>query len=705
MHPDIRQYAEWGYHLVPWLNRSDSSPRPLIKGWQTVKPSIESVEDFASRWPLADWAIVPKGAIVLDLENKNGKDGMLDLDGLCQAHGISSTDDLIGNCPVSSTPSGGFHVWFRLPEGSSLVGGFYLRDGIEIKGGNGSAHVPPSMARSWIRPLVPLADIPEAPGWLMAELFAAKKEKREATPFKAAKIANGHRRDFLLSCAGKMRQDFAMGESELKAALIAIRNARCEDPETMTDDEVGSIAADYAGKECTDTFALAIAGDPIAQCAISFFGKQIQVAPPEPEKPVAGDGLTLDDDFCRPTKMIATWLDWYRQKCVMEQPELALLSIITSISALVGRDYTWHDSQANLYSICLGGTGVGKEAVKRVCEEVIEQSGLGFMLGTGTFASDAGMFRELAANPEILWINDEFQVFVSQLALMNAPTYVKSIERIVTEGYTGKISGRSLKIEQHDNIKDPYPVILALSQPETFWKAMTPRMVESGFLGRFLILSARPLKMTGDGGARSRLLPPDELIDLIKPGIAGRTIVAARSGVAAQRKQMRSTDEADDLLMKLRRDEKSRRASMDEASFGAKMAARSLEKAIRVAMCYAWSENPVDPCVTEEGLEWAVKFVRYCDERMTESMEANTACNPYEQALKQIKAMIAASGTSGMTKSILVSKTSHVSGTARDDMIKSLLTSDFIAECKRPSKRGPPTTFYIMKEYANECQS
>jgi hypothetical protein len=699
MNPDVRQYAEWGYHLVPWYNRNASHPKPLIQGWQDDKPSVESVAEFAERWPECDWAIVPKGAIVLDLENKNGKNGMDDLRILCEEHGVN-VDELISAYPMSSTPNNGFHLWMRLSEGSNLTGGFYLRSGIEIKGGQSSAHVPPSVGRSWVRPLVEQSEIPCVPTWMMVELFKAKQTKKQVTSFSVAKISNGHRRDWLLSCAGKIRQDFAATDQELRGILKVLRDTRCEDPHTLTDDEVHAIADDYAEKLCDNTHALAIAGDPVAQHAIKMFAPRVAVV--EESKRVVEAGKYLDEKFVRPTPMIAAWMDWYHEKCVMEQPELALLSILTAVSAMIGRSYTWKDSQANIYSLCLGGTGVGKEMVKRVSVEMLEQSGLGFMIGSGSFASDAGMLREMSTNPEIFWPNDEFQTFVSQLALIQAPPYVKSIERVLTEGYTGSISGRALKTEQHDDIKDPYPVILALSQPETFWKAMNLRMVESGFLGRFLILSARPLRDSGDGNAKLKMLPPEELVETVKRGVAGKSALTARAeaGSAATRIPMGSTPEADELFTRLRREDKTRRAEMDESSFAAKMAARTLEKAIRVAMCYAWTENPETPVVSEKALAWAVEFVRYCDRRMIESMEQNTAGNPYEQALKKVKAMIAASSVNGVGKHTIVSKTTEISDTTRDDILRSLVAANTVVETRKVGpKGGRPVVRYTLKEY------
>ena len=50
MKPEIDQYVEWGYHLVPYYNRNASTIKPLIAGWNgPTAPSRESVEEFSTK--------------------------------------------------------------------------------------------------------------------------------------------------------------------------------------------------------------------------------------------------------------------------------------------------------------------------------------------------------------------------------------------------------------------------------------------------------------------------------------------------------------------------------------------------------------------------------------------------------------------------------------------------------------------------------
>jgi len=57
----------------------------------------------------------------------------------------------------------------------------------------------------------------------------------------------------LCSVAGKLRGSLGFDEEELFAALIAVRDRRCEDPASFTDEEVRGLARDFSKKETNES--------------------------------------------------------------------------------------------------------------------------------------------------------------------------------------------------------------------------------------------------------------------------------------------------------------------------------------------------------------------------------------------------------------------------------------------------------------------
>lgn len=227
---------QWGYHLVPWQR----NPRkPLIKGW--LEKRVDPTGFLRAYGDELDWAIVPdQGVVVLDVEMKGGLDGVTDLEKLW----IPSEE---WDCPETMTKNGGFHLWFREPDGAGLVGGHHLRPGVEAKAINGSVHVPPSVGYITVTDLVRPEDLPVLPDVLVDAWRKSYKVPGQAKTYAVEVYAAGERRARLCSMAGRLRAA-GLTYPELVASLLSVRDTRCADPSSFDDNEVIGIAKDYANR-------------------------------------------------------------------------------------------------------------------------------------------------------------------------------------------------------------------------------------------------------------------------------------------------------------------------------------------------------------------------------------------------------------------------------------------------------------------------
>lgn len=229
----ITDLAAMGYWLVPW---SRSPRKPLTQGWLTEKPN--ALGFLRAYGEDIDWAIVPTDTVVLDLEMKNGLDGLADI----QEFGA------VVPGAITQTKSNGFHYWFRQPPGQVLVGGHHIRPGIEAKAINGSVHIPPSAGYATVSPLVAPESLPILPDCLIdAWVQSAKTKTTHDGSYRAELYPVGERRARLCSMAGRLR-NAGLTEPELVASLLAVRDARCEGSDRPSDADVIRIAKDYAQK-------------------------------------------------------------------------------------------------------------------------------------------------------------------------------------------------------------------------------------------------------------------------------------------------------------------------------------------------------------------------------------------------------------------------------------------------------------------------
>lgn len=131
------QYGEQGYPVFPV--RGDK--RPLVKWKAGASSDAGQIRSWWQRWPLAMIAMptgARSGVVVLDVDRKNGVDGLANL----RAAGI---DPFALTPIVVETPSGGLHFYFRADgEGRLRNSAGLLAPGIDIRGDGGMVILPPS---------------------------------------------------------------------------------------------------------------------------------------------------------------------------------------------------------------------------------------------------------------------------------------------------------------------------------------------------------------------------------------------------------------------------------------------------------------------------------------------------------------------------------------------------------------------------------
>lgn len=151
-----------------------------------------------ARWPNANVAIVaPRDIVILDLDTVDGH--AAGADGRQAFAGLEAQHGAVGATVRGLTPSGGVHVWLRLPEGvahGNARGA--LPKGIDVRGGGaGYVMAPPSVHPNggtyrWADGCAPWqVDTAGVPPWLLELLQPAKKPAQAAPRNQAPLIFEG----------------------------------------------------------------------------------------------------------------------------------------------------------------------------------------------------------------------------------------------------------------------------------------------------------------------------------------------------------------------------------------------------------------------------------------------------------------------------------------------------------------------------------
>ncbi len=239
------QYASSGYRVLPLHGIRDGRctcgktdcPSPgkhprTAHGVKDASDDPDVIRHWWSRYPDANVGIaVGHGVLVLDIDPDKG--------GLDSIRGKALPDA----SPCCRTGGGGWHYWFRVPDGVATKNATSVLPGIDIRTDGGYVVAPPSRHQTgryyeWEQPLVPPDELPPAPDWLV-QLLAAAKTIRQAA---VASWGEGTRHETALALAGVLRK---RGVPQPEAEAI-IREIACEARDPELEDRLRAVRDTYA---------------------------------------------------------------------------------------------------------------------------------------------------------------------------------------------------------------------------------------------------------------------------------------------------------------------------------------------------------------------------------------------------------------------------------------------------------------------------
>ena len=156
---------------------SSSGKLPFMKGWQSEDLQVAPDLNWKKRgWDCGIGIRTGGQLLVVDIDNKDERDGIGNLVKLFDEHGDTFAVQ-------AETPSGGFHSFFRMPDGifapPNTVGkpegrGRGLCYGVDTRGDRGNVVVSPTTTANgkykWLCELPHVNDLPIAPSWMIEKL-------------------------------------------------------------------------------------------------------------------------------------------------------------------------------------------------------------------------------------------------------------------------------------------------------------------------------------------------------------------------------------------------------------------------------------------------------------------------------------------------------------------------------------------------------
>lgn len=335
---------------------------------------------------------------------------------------------------------------------------------------------------------------------------------------------------------------------------------------------------------------------------------------------MALENAYTDKPFLWPPGATGELARWIYHNSVRPVQEIAITTALGIIAGFAGRAYNISGSGLNVYLVLLASSGVGKESITATVSKL-----LGILQNAGMMAApDFISFDEHASGPALmrdissrkmdsmLHLTGEWGRKLRRLADDKAGSAAESLRTSMTQIYQKSGNGSTIggirysDAEKNAAMARPFAyTMMGEATPSTFFDALTPSMMEDGFLSRFIHImytGERPEFNERAGSHSLSAVAGGNLCQILNVACTtpqGRVVDVVQD--EASTVAIRNFDKFCDRQINdsMRRHVESWRQSWNRAHL----------KVLKVAALLAVMDNPSAPVVTMEHTQWAMDLV------------------------------------------------------------------------------------------------
>jgi len=316
------------------------------------------------------------------------------------------------------------------------------------------------------------------------------------------------------------------------------------------------------------------------------------------------------------------FIDQVMEHCLKTAPHpnhvMAFCGAMALQALLAGRKVRDEaNNRTGLYLLGLANSGVGKDHPRKVNQDVLLEAG---MNGTfaNTFVSGEGLEDRMFIHPASLFQTDEIDNLLASIGTSRESRY-EGIMNMLLRMYTSADAVYVMRVKASKAasgvIDQPCLCLFGTAIPKNFYQALSVKMLDNGFFARMIVLEA---------GARSGLQPnrvtpiPQSVLDVARWWSSFRPGTGNLESWHPQPKVVDYSEAARGVLLEhgVACDEEYRAAEGRNDTVAMAIWARANEKARRLALVYACSENHAQPLIGQGAAQWAAHLVTHQTKRM-----------------------------------------------------------------------------------------
>jgi hypothetical protein len=398
--------------------------------------------------------------------------------------------------------------------------------------------------------------------------------------------------------------------------------------------------------------------------------------------------------------------DYILETSQYEQPELAIGAAISLVASVAGRKYTTITGASTcLYVMGVADTSMGKGHAVGILKKILFKLNMHDII-SGEPASGSAMYSALHESPNRFYLLDEIGDFFGRIMSPKASQHEREIKAELLKFYSegqegGIIKGKDRadrKLHKPLIVHSPNVVIYGATTGETFYSALSGGQIRDGFLSRITLIDAGDRKPI----AKKRVFKEVPEFIISKLSII-RDYKKVGNLVGAVPPELdipdfhfvEMSDEIIDTILDFTR-------YIDEIRIKSKsveLYGRTSETAVRLAMIYAISLDPINPILDDEAFDWGKEFALWCTNTIINQARNNVSDSLYDKTVKDILGHIKKAGRNGITKTTLSSKAAKYTRKERNDAIDDLIERMIIKDesvIPITGKGAPQHTYYYI---------
>lgn len=428
-----------------------------------------------------------------------------------------------------------------------------------------------------------------------------------------------------------------------------------------------------------------------------------------------------------PAKVLRIAMDWMDATAYRPQRVLSLAASLSMMAtALANKVETETQLRTNLYIIGMADTGEGKDHGRKCISRAMEAAGIREMIAP-TPASGPALVKILQGKPAAIIRQDEFGIFLQGVNSVRAEPHSREIGRRMLELFTsaGDIydgNGYSnTALNPQTQVAYPCLTVYGTTTPQTLWPAFSGADLESGLMGRLLLMQVPDRAVEGRPEARMTETPESvrswlsacrhigEFADGMDPALAGPAsmCLSGRSDAAPFTIPM---DEQARRLMDAFVADCNRLRTTASEEIVKQLWVRAHEHAAKVALVVAladlhWKDMMEmalkgELRVTAAAMNWSIGFVRFLISRALKEISLHVADSEHHALCNEAARILERAGADGGTIAEVSNqsrKLRALNKRERDEVFSSLLQLEAVIFTKWQKMNGRMRSAYVHK--------